>query len=269
MTPNLGGVPEPTSQRRAHARATAAIAGLFALVVPMVAAPAEAAPPAGYYDAAAGLSGERLKDALHDIISTGTRSITYERVWDALRVTDEDPSNPKNVILVYSGISRAKTLNGDDPGEWNREHVWPQSRGPFDTKTVPGTDLHHLRPEDVEINRKRGHRDFDHGGDPVGGAPGNKSDRDSWEPRDTVKGDVARMLFYMAVRYEGRMDLEVDDRVTDRRNARVGRLPVLLAWHDRDPVDAFERRRNDIIFERYQRNRNPFIDHPEWVDEVF
>ncbi|MEV4276061.1 endonuclease I family protein [Actinoplanes xinjiangensis] len=246
------------------------LAGLLALAATPVAAPA-AASDAGYYDAARGLSGARLKGALHDIISTGTTALSYRKVWDALKVTDEDPSNPANVILLYSGTSRSKARNGGGRGDWNREHVWPQSHGPFDTGDTPGTDLHHLRPEDVTINSGRGNKDFDNGGAPVARAPGNRSDADSWEPRDAVKGDVARMVFYMAVRYEGGSlpDLEVDDATTHGGTPLLGRRTVLLAWHDRDPVDAFERRRNEIIFERYQHNRNPFIDHPEWVDEVF
>lgn len=265
-------VPEPTSRRRATARALTALAGLCALAVPQVAAPAEASVTADYYDAAQGLSGARLKQALHDIISTRATAISYKRVWDALKVTDEDPSNPRNVILVYSGISRSKARNGGGKGQWNREHVWPQSHGPFDTDTTPGTDLHHLRPEDVDINRKRGNKDFDNGGRAVEGAPGNRFDGDSWEPRDAVKGDVARMVFYMAVRYEGERrspDLEVDESVTHSDTPRLGRLSVLLDWHHQDPVDGFERRRNELIFERYQHNRNPFIDHPEWAREVF
>ncbi|WP_433790113.1 endonuclease I family protein [Actinoplanes sp. CA-252034] len=264
-------MPENTTQRRTTARAMIVLAGLFALAVPPTAIPARAA-AADYYDAAAGLSGARLKDALHDVISTGTTAISYRRVWDALKVTDEDPSNPDNVILLYSGFSRAKARNGGGVGDWNREHVWPQSHGPFTTGTTPGTDLHHLRPEDVRVNSDRGNKDFDTGGWPAAGAPGNRTDADSWEPRDAVKGDVARMVFYMAVRYEGgdtRPDLEVAEGPTHGRTPLLGRLSVLRAWHEKDPVDASERRRNQIIFDRYQHNRNPFIDHPEWVDEVF
>jgi endonuclease I len=261
-------VPRSTSPRRVL---TVFAAGVLALASTPVAAPAMAA-DADYYDAARGLSGERLKDALHDIISTGATAISYKKVWDALKVTDEDPSNPANVILVYSGISRSKARNGGGKDDWNREHVWPQSHGPFNTKVAPGTDLHHLRPEDPEVNSDRGNKDFDTGGLPADEAPGNRTDRDSWEPRDAVKGDVARMVFYMAVRYEGERrlpDLELSDALTHSKTPLLGRLSVLRAWHDRDPVDAFERRRNEIIFERYQHNRNPFIDHPEWVDEVF
>lgn len=106
-------------------------------------------------------------------------------------MTDQDPNNSANVILLYSGISRSKTLNGGDSGDWNREHVWAQSHGDFGTGTGPGTDVHHLRPEDVSVNSIRGNKDFDAGGSAVSGASGSYTDSDSFEPRAAVKGDVA------------------------------------------------------------------------------
>lgn len=69
-----------------------------------------------------------------------------------------------NVILLYSGISRSKSLNGGDSGDWNREHVWAISHGDLTTSTGPGTDLHHIRPEDVAVNGRRGNLDFNEGG---------------------------------------------------------------------------------------------------------
>ena len=225
-----------------------------------------------YYAAAAGKSGEALKTALHGIISGGVTTLSYDAVWNALKATDQDPGNPANVILVYSGTSRSKTLNGGDAGDWNREHVWAKSHGDFGTAAGPGTDLHHLRPEDVRVNAERDNKDFDTGGTAVAGAPGNRTDADSWEPRAAVRGDVARMIFYMAVRYEGGdagPDLEVDDAVGSGSAPRLGRLSALRQWHAQDPPDAFERRRNELIFTAYQHNRNPFIDHPEWVTAVF
>ena len=257
------------------ARTIPALAGLLALIASQVVAPAAVAAvtTADYYEDARGRSGESLKDALNDIVSTGAVALPYPRVWDALKVTDEDPADPSKVVLVYSGTSRAKSRNGGSDGDWNREHVWPKSHGGFGTARGPGTDLHHLRPEDVEVNRIRGNKDFDRGGEVVEQAPGNRTDDDSWEPRDGAKGDVARMIFYMAVRYEGEdrwPDLEADDAVLAKTGKpRTGRVSVLLRWHEQDPVDAFERRRNELIFERYQRNRNPFIDHPEWVSSIF
>ncbi len=225
-----------------------------------------------YYAAAQGKTGENLKNALHTIISTGTTKLSYDAVWTALKATDQDPSNSSNVILLYSGISRSKSLNGGDTGDWNREHVWAKSHGDFGTATGPGTDLHHLRPEDVSVNSVRNNKDFDTGGSAVSGAPGNYTDTDSFEPRNAVKGDVARMIFYMAVRYEGDdsfADLEVNNSTGNGANPYIGKLSVLLAWNAADPPDAFEKNRNQIIYSAYQHNRNPFIDHPEWVNSIF
>ncbi|GLW31043.1 endonuclease [Actinoplanes regularis] len=225
-----------------------------------------------YYAAAAGKSGASLKAALHTIISTGVTKLSYDGVWNALKVTDQDPSNSSNVILLYSGISRSKSLNGGDSGDWNREHVWAKSHGDFGTSAGPGTDLHHLRPEDVAVNALRDNKDFDTGGSAATGAPGNYTDSDSWEPRNAVKGDVARMIFYMAVRYQGDdswPDLEVNDSVNNGSNPYLGRLSVLKQWNTQDPPDAFEKNRNQIIYSTYQHNRNPFIDHPEWVSSIF
>lgn len=243
--------------------------------VPPGAAPRPAATaqdvPAGYYDAAEGESGTALKDALHTIIEDQT-SVSYAAVWDALGETDEDPDNSANVIELYSGTSIAKSRNGGDAGDWNREHVWAKSHGDFGTATGPGTDLHHLRPSDVAVNGARGNKDFDEGGSAVSGAPGNYTDSDSFEPRDAVKGDVARMILYMAVRYEGEdgfPDLEPNDQVDNGSAPAIGRLSVLKAWSEQDPPDSFEEHRNDVIYEQYQHNRNPFVDHPEWVDAIW
>ncbi|MCY1144275.1 endonuclease [Actinoplanes sp. Pm04-4] len=230
-------------------------------------------PPTGsYYAAAEGKSGEQLKTALHTIISRGVTTLSYDAVWNALKATDQDPANANNVILLYSGTSRAKSLNGGNSGNWNREHVWAKSHGDFGTAAGPGTDLHHLRPEDVGVNSLRDNKDFDNGGSAVASAPGNFTDGDSWEPRNAVKGDVARMIFYMAVRYEGGdswPDLEVDNATGSGTAPRIGRVSALLQWNAQDPPDAFERNRNQIIYASYQHNRNPFIDHPEWASSIF
>jgi endonuclease I len=224
-----------------------------------------------YYRNAIGKTGSSLKTALNGIIRTNTK-LSYDQVWNALKVTDQDPNNSANVILLYSGRSQSKTLNGGDPNDWNREHVWAKSHGDFGTATGPGTDIHHLRPTDVSVNSERGNKDFDMGGSPVAEAPGNYTDTDSWEPRNAVKGDVARMLFYMAVRYEGGdgyVNLEMNNNVNNGTAPYHGRLSVLLQWNAQDPPDAFEKRRNQVIYDTYQRNRNPFIDHPEWAASIW
>ncbi|PXY36360.1 endonuclease I family protein [Prauserella flavalba] len=224
-----------------------------------------------YYSGTEGLTGDALKTKLHEIISE-SEQLTYDQVWEGLQATDQDPANPDNVILLYSGESRAKDANGGDVGDWNREHVWAKSHGDFGTAPGPGTDLHHLRPTDVQVNSTRDSKDFDNGGSEVDGAPGNYTDDDSFEPRDEVKGDVARMILYMAVRYEGTdgfADLEPNDQVGNGSAPYLGRISVLLEWHASDPPDAVEQNRNTVIYERFQHNRNPFIDHPEWAGEIW
>ena len=148
-----------------------------------------------------------------------------------------------NVILFYSGESRSKSRNGGNVGDWNREHTWAKSHGNFGTSKGPGTDIHHLRPTDVQVNSSRGNLDFDNGGSAVKGCNGCLKTANSCEPPDNVKGDVARILFYMATRYEkgDKVDLELNEKLNNGSAPYHGKLSVLLKWHAQDPVDEFER----------------------------
>lgn len=223
-----------------------------------------------YYAPAIGKTGSALRTSLHDIIDDNT-TLSYDALWTALKDTDQDPNNPNNVIELYTGRSIAKSNSGGGAGQWNREHVFAQSRGGFSTSAGPGTDLHHVRVEDVTVNGTRGNKDYDNGGTAVAGCNDCWTDADSFEPRDAVKGDVARMLFYMAIRYEGDdgfPDLELSN-VSGSAAPRIGDVDTLLAWSAADPVDAFEMRRNDRIYSQWQGNRNPFIDHPEWAAAIW
>jgi endonuclease I len=227
--------------------------------------------PQGYYDGTEGLDGEALKDALHDIIDNHDE-YSYNDLRDfILRETDEDPNNPNNVILLYTGRSQPKSTFGGGADDWNREHVWAKSHGDFGNNPPAGTDAHHIRPTDASVNSSRGNLDFDNGGQQHNEAPGCYFDDDSWEPRDAVKGDVARMIFYMDVRYDGSdgvADLEVVDEVDTYPNAEHGKLSTLLEWHLQDLPDDFELNRNEVIY-GYQENRNPFIDHPEFATAIW
>ncbi|WP_241139369.1 endonuclease I family protein [Bacillus mycoides] len=235
-----------------------------------------------YYQNVNNQSGEELKRVLHEIIKKQD-VLSYEQAKHALKETDEDLNNPNNILLFYAGRSQSKQSFGGKDDLWNREHVWAKSHGGFDTENGPATDLHHLRPEDATVNRDRDDLDFDldngHVNNPNAKCSGTEHteapdtcyDDDSWEPRDDIKGDVARIMFYMAVRYEGESgerDLELVDR-TGTKEPNHGKLSTLLKWHEQDPVDEFERRRNNIIYEKYQHNRNPFIDHPEYVGRIW
>lgn len=223
--------------------------------------------PPGYYDGTEGLTGDTLKSALNDIID-GHTELSYSNVWDALRDTDEDPDNPDNVILLYTGWS---VSNSGYP-TWNREHTWAKSHGDFGETPPCGTDVHHLRPTDVQVNSDRGNLDFDYSDNPYSTIPGCYYDSNSWEPRDEVKGDVARIIFYMATRYEGEngeLDLVVVDEVNTAPAPEHGKLSTLLEWNTLDPPSEFEETRNDRIYENWQGNRNPFIDHPEFADYIW
>lgn len=257
--------------------------GIVMLIVTSV---AMAQIPAGYYDAAQGKSGTELKTALYTIIKGHTEfpySASTTDTWDILKETDVDPNNSSNVIGLYSAFSMNAAAEYDGGNGWTREHVWAKSRGDFGTTPGAGTDVHHLRAEDASTNSARSNRNFDEATEQYIDASGQYSGPTSsftggsssftWEPRDAVKGDVARMLFYMATRYEGEAgepDLELTETLlgSGDKSPLHAKLSVLLTWHQQDPVDAYEQTRNDIIY-GYQGNRNPFIDHPEYVASIW
>ena len=232
--------------------------------------------PTGYYSSAQGLTGVALKAALHDIIKNH-HALSYDSVKIALRVTDQDTVDTTKVICFYTGWTYGKYDFGNGSEDWNREHVWSKSHGDFGNNPPEGTDLHQLRPADASVNSAKSNRDFNWGVVQYidGSGPTEcYKDTDVWEPRDEVKGDVARIIFYMATRYEGdngETDLEPVDSVNTAVNNEpfYGKLSTLLAWHQNDPVDQWEQRRNDTVYYHYQHNRNPFIDHPEYVDSIW
>jgi endonuclease I len=232
--------------------------------------------PPGYYNSAGGLSGSALKAALHQIIDNHT-PILYTAVTDALRVTDEDTLNPNNIICFYTGWSYPKTSFGNDGNQWNREHVWSSSHGDFEGDLPMYTDLHHLRPCDASVNSAKGNKDFSKGTTMYIDGSGPTECYTApyiWEPRNSDKGDVARMMFYMAVRYEGiegEINLELVNYVNSSPLLQplYGNLDTLIKWHNQDPVNNWERNRNNIIYSSYQGNRNPFVDHPEYVAMIW
>jgi endonuclease I len=241
--------------------------------------------PVGYYNAASGLTGDQLKSSLHTIIDGHIEfpySSTTTDVWDILKEADRDPNNPNNVIGIYSGFSMNAALEYDGGLGWNREHVWAKSRGDFGTTLGAGTDTHHLRAADVSTNSARNNRNFGNCTVPYTDGSGNYSGPTAsftsstewvWQPPASVKGDVARMIFYMTTRYEGtngEPDLELTEVLltnTDKTPFHA-KMSTLLQWHLEDPVDNAERTRNDIIYS-FQQNRNPFIDHPEYVCQIW
>jgi endonuclease I len=226
----------------------------------------------GYYEGIEG-TGEVLKTDLHNLLrTTHLTAFSYDALWTQLQYTDEDSVNTNNIIQIYTGWSIPKSYSGGGVDQWNREHTWSKSHGDFGDVPKAGTDLHHMRPCDSTVNSAKGNKDFDEGGTPYtdaspytgySGVTGCYTSTNSWEPRDEDKGDVARMVLYMSIRYEGTdttYDLEMQD-VVPTTGPYYGKLSTLLKWHVEDPPDSWERRRNNRIQER-QGNRNPFIDHP-------
>lgn len=229
--------------------------------------------PNGYYDGTDGLAGQDLKTKLHQIIRNH-KVRSYSEFRDVILPTlDEDPDNPDNIILFYKNNSIPKSDFAVDGDSWNREHTWPKSHGFAPTSDTAYTDAHNLRPSDASVNSSKSNKDFNDVPNTVeneeGEAPDTYTTSDFWEPRDEIKGDVARILLYMDVRYESnRLDLELMDYKTYSGDPELGVLYTLLRWHVIDPVDDYERERHEGIY-GYQQNRNPFIDHPEYVSTIW
>lgn len=240
-----------------------------------------------YYAPAYGRNGADLEKALHQIIRPHIvlpyTSGQVNDVWAALKDCDEDPSNTNNILCVYTRASISKSSNegwlsvGTDHA-WNREHLWAKSHGFQDPGPAPYTDVHHLRASDGNINSARNNKDFDAGDSIVYnyGIPTLcRSTANSWEPPDEMKGDIARTLFYMAVCYDGGSDpdLQLVDYVnTDPNNQKLplfGKLSTLIQWSLQDPPGDAERLRNNKVYSNWQHNRNPFVDHPEWVTNIW
>ena len=227
--------------------------------------------------------------------------------WNILELAQEDPANSSRVIDVYRNASFPKQGGGNS--FYDREHSWPKSYGfpDNDSSNVPYTDCHLLFLCDGNYNQARSNKPFrfctsgcsefatdQNGGQggQGGGYPGDSNwtsgafTAGRWETWLGKRGDVARAMFYADVRYEGGIhtglgvsepDLILTDveSLIDGSNtgnnlsvAYMGMLSDLLQWHIQDPPDAHEMMRNDIVYS-FQGNRNPFVDHPEWVACLF
>jgi hypothetical protein len=243
--------------------------------------------PAGYYDSLEGLSGNALKQELQNIIANPAvvRLHSYADIWEILRSSDRNPLNNNQVWCMYIEAPMAKLDQQNTSsivGKWNREHIFPQSRGGFSvadgdtadginvwlptnaTNTVDGvSDAHHIRAESGQENSSRNNKNFG----PVNTSTvyaGPTGTQGSW------RGDVARSLFYMAVRFESLNVVNGDPVELSSGNPsyQIGDLATLLTWHSVDPRDDFEKNRNNYIY-TWQMNRNPFIDYPSLVDYIF
>jgi endonuclease I len=230
-------------------------------------------PPTTYYSSITNQTGSALQTQLRTIISSATAR-NYGAAQTTAAVTDTDPNNPNNVLLIYNRASVSSTW--DSGATWNREHIWPVSRlgvgDPSNSTTNISTDQFNLRPSNPSINSSRGNKPF--GNDSTTGAHGSQGA--NYYPGDADAGDVARAQFYMATRYS---QLTLTDAVPS--GTQMGDLSSLINYHFKDVPDAFERRRNHAIYglagenspaitnSLRQQNRNPFVDHPEYAWSIF
>jgi endonuclease I len=228
------------------------------------------AQPTGYYNGTEGLNGDDLKTALNDIIDDHVQ-FSYFASKTIFKFSDVDPENPDNVVQVYTGFSHANNDWGTSGLQLNREHVWAKSHGNFADVMPMYGDVHNLKPAAASVNQDRSNKDFGNGGIQHDVATGCYFTDSTWEARDEVKGDIARIIFYMDTRYEGNngeSNLTVVDYVNTYPLPEHGRLSTLLEWNEMDPPDEFERNRNNVIFS-WQKNRNPFIDNPEYANLIW
>jgi len=235
-----------------------------------------------YNDVDLTLAGLQLKDALaNKIISTHTNFLSYSEVWVACKNTDINPENSNEVVLVYGWEEgrdqddtndRTRDITLQDNGRngsfvWNREHVYPKSLGEPNLETVgPGADAHHLRSADRTTNTSRSNKKFAEGS----GNSGSVSN--GWYPGDEWKGDVARMMMYMYLRYGDRCaPNNVGDGSTDMTEDNM--IDLFLDWNVQDPVTQFEKDRNtyheNTSNSSGQGNRNPFIDNPYLATRIW
>ena len=233
-----------------------------------------------YNDVNLNLTGTTLKEELATkIISTHTRFLFYDQIWDASKATDVNPNNNQEVVLIYgwengtdadvtNDRTRGINNNSGNVGDWNREHVYSQSLGtPPLSDEGPGSDAHHLRPADTQRNSSRNNRKFT-AGSGFSGAQSNGG----WYPGDEWKGDVARMMMYMYVRYDDRC-LISNIGIGDNSNTPDDMIDLFLQWNAEDPVSEIEKQRNDyhenLSNQNAQGNRNPFIDNPRLATRIW
>jgi len=218
-----------------------------------------------YYNSLNGLSGQELEDALYLLLNDSANYTTtsYGDARDMLAESDVLTSNTEKLDLIYSTTIEEGTYANaawDSGATWNREHVWAKSLlgdgyDANNSTTGIAADLHNLRAADTGINSSRGNKLFSASTSLLGTYGDDGTGK--WYPGDAYIGDVARIIFYMDIRWGSETSI-----------ASIGTLETFIYWASMDEVDTFEENRNDVIYS-YQGNRNPFIDHPELIGLIY
>ena len=244
-----------------------------------------AQPPANYYNAANGLTGDPLKVALHNIIK-GHTSITYAQIWNAYWSTDNkgngvvwdmysDIPGGTPPYVYYLGQDQCGNYSGEGDC-YNREHSWPASW--FNNDGTARTDMHHIFATDGYVNNKRSNYPFgevqsaswtSRNGSKLGSSKTPGYSGTVFEPIDEYKGDFARAILYMSVRYYGEDANWGSSDMTTKSVIKPWAIAMLLRWNELDPVSQKEIDRNNAIYNDYQHNRNPFVDHPDYANMIW
>lgn len=240
-----------------------------------------------YDDVNLNLTGISLKEALATkIITTHTNNLSYTPgIWNAVMVTDMNPIDNSEVLLIYgfedgsdsnSTNDRERNINDNCTsnscvGLWNREHVYPTSLATPDldqdgTNGPPYADAHNLRPCDSQRNSSRGNKKF------IAGSGNSGATGTGWYPGDEWKGDVARIIMYMYLRYDERT-LPSNVGFGSNSDTPDDMIDLFLQWNADDPVSTIEKQRNpyheNTSNSDAQGNRNPFIDNPRLATRIW
>jgi endonuclease I len=239
--------------------------------------------PAGYYDGTGGLTGYALLVALHNIIK-GHTALSYSATATAFQHTDKRPDG--NVWDVYSDVPGGTPpyefafgplgSGGSEGVAYNREHSFPQSW--FGGSVLPMySDLWIIYPTDSKVNGERGNYPYGKvgtatwtslNGTKLGNCVSTGYSGTCFEPIDGYKGDLSRSQFYVATRYFNEDSGWPGGASTNKSQLLKWAADQYVQWSDDDPVSWKERVRNAAIYE-YQHNRNPFVDHPEFVTLIW
>lgn len=240
--------------------------------------------PPGYYDNASGLYGTALQQALHNIIKDHEPR-TYSQLWSDFSLTDRKPNdkvwdmysyNPSGSQPYEYDFFSDQCGNYNSEGDcYNREHSFPASW--FNDAYPMYSDLFQLIPTDGYVNNRRSNHPFgevgsatwtSENGSKVGTSSTSGYGGTVFEPIDAFKGDLARNILYMAVRYYNQDSNWPGSDMTDGAEPRPWARKMLLEWHLTDPVSTKEINRNNVVYS-LQQNRNPFIDRPEFAEMIW
>ena len=235
------------------------------------------------------LIGTAFRTELASLItSTHKHETSYDDLKTVFKTSDADPNKSGNIIWFYTGTSvKFDGSFGSSVGSTNREHVWAKNSGDtFPEKSKTGSDAHHLRPTEMQLNGTRSNYGFgevdqssgnlvkEAGKGNYGASPdglcylGTVNGARLFYPAKGYRGATARILFYVQTRWGNDYNLDFVDGATSNNGKSIGKISDLMKWHLEEPPTDEEIRRNEAIF-KIQGNRNPFIDHPEYAEMIY